>query len=138
MGFCEWFDKQDKVIRIILLIPFWGWIFSLIYRIVRFAEHKDTASLIGFILAIFFGFVIALIDLITVITNDKILVLVYGGENFGINGTVDSNNNNTEETKENSKEDAVDAEVSEVKEETKEASDDNQNANESNDSDKSE
>ena len=126
MGFCEWFDKQDKVIRIILLIPFWGWIFSLIYRIVAFAEHKDTASLIGFILAIFFGFVIALIDLITVITNDKILILVYGGENFGINGTVDSNNTNTEEKKEEtkaeSKDEAINAEAKDVTEESKEDS----------------
>ena len=113
MGFCEWFDKQDKVIKIILLIPFWGWIFSLIYRIVAFAEHKDIASLIGFILTLFIGFIVALVDLITVITNDKILFLVYGGENFGINGTVDSTNQKTEDKKD----DSIKAEVKEEKKE---------------------
>ena len=111
MGFCEWFDKQDKVIRIILLIPFWGWIFSLVYRIVAFAEHKDVASLIGFILTLFIGFIVALVDLITVITNDKILFLVYGGENFGINGTVDSTTQKTEDKKD----DSIKAEVKEEK-----------------------
>ncbi len=94
MGFYKWFDKQDKAIRIVLLIPFWGWIFSFLYRLDKFIENKDVASLIGFILCIIppFDFIMAIVDLCTELSEDKIKFLVSGGENFGINGTVDENN----------------------------------------------
>lgn len=101
MGFCEWFDKQDKTIKIVLLIPFWGWIFSFLYRLDKFVENKDVASLIGWILALVIGFIVSLIDLITIATEDKIMFLVTGGENFGINGKVDSEDNKEEDKKEN-------------------------------------
>ena len=90
MGFCEWFDKQDKTIKIVLLIPFWGWIFSFLYRLDKFISNRDIASLIGWILALVIGFIVSIIDLITIATEGKIMFLVSGGENFGINGTVDS------------------------------------------------
>ena len=101
MGFCEWFDKQDKTIKIVLLIPFWGWIFSFLYLLDKFVENKDVASLIGWILALVIGFIVSLIDLITIATEDKIMFLVTGGENFGINGKVDSEDNKEEDKKEN-------------------------------------
>jgi len=107
MGFYQWFDKQDKALKIVLLIPFWGWIFSFLYRLDKFLENRDIASLLGWILSIIpaTGFFVALIDLVTVITDDKIKILVAGGENFGINGTVDSfNEEKKEETKEENKE----------------------------------
>lgn len=122
MGFYQWFDKQDKAVKILLLIPFWGWIFSFLYRLDKFIENKDVASLIGWILALLIGFIVAIIDLVTVILEDKILFLVSGGENFGINGTVDSNNENKEE-KTDAKDNVVDAEVTEVKEESEEKKD---------------
>ena len=28
MGFTKWFDEQSKGIKILLMIPFWGWIFG--------------------------------------------------------------------------------------------------------------
>ena len=125
MEYCEWFNKQDKVLKIVLLIPIWGWIFSLLYRIFDFAEHKDTATLICCILFIvpFVGFVVNVIDIVTVAIDDKISFFVHGGENFGINGTVDSNNENKEEEKTDAKDNVVDAEVTEVKEESEEKKD---------------
>ena len=116
MGFYQWFDKQDKVIKAVLLIPFWGWIFSFLYRLDKFLENRDVASLIGWILALVIGFVVSIIDLITVITEDKIMFLVSGGENFGINGTVDSFNENDKKD-----DNTVNADYSEVKEENKES-----------------
>ena len=116
MGFYQWFDKQSKAVKIILLIPFWGWVFSFLYRLDKFIEHKDVASLIGFILALVIGFIVSIVDIITVLIDGNIKFLVYGGENFGINGTVDAASSNDE----NSKDDAVDAEVKEVNEEKKE------------------
>ena len=47
----------------------------------------------------------AIIDLVTMITDEKIKFLVAGGENFGIG-----------DTKDDSKKDATDAEVVEVEE----------------------
>ena len=116
MGFYQWFDNQDKVIKAVLLIPFWGWIFSFLYRLDKFLENRDVASLIGWILALVIGFVVSIIDLITVITEDKIMFLVSGGENFGINGTVDSFNENDKKD-----DNTVNADYSEVKEENKES-----------------
>lgn len=114
MGFYQWFDKQSQVVKIILLIPFWGWIFSLLYRLDKFIENRDVASLIGFILCLVVGFFMAIIDLITVATDNKITILVHGGENFGINGTVDDLGKTKEETEE------AKEQTEETKEESKE------------------
>lgn len=116
MGFCQWFDKQDKVIKIVLLIPFWGWIFSFLYRLDKFIENKDIASLIGWILALVINFVVSIIDLITVIVYDKIMFLVAGGENFGINGTVDDLSQSKDDEKETSNEEKTDTTVDADKE----------------------
>ena len=92
MGFPEWVDSQSKGVKIILFIPFWGWIFGFLYRLFKFIETKETATLIGMILFIipFTGFILSIVDLVFIITEDKLKVLVPGGENFGINGTVSS------------------------------------------------
>ena len=118
MGFYQWFDKQDKGIKVLLLIPFWGWIVSFLYRLDKFIENKDVASLIGFILAVIpaTGFVVALVDLITVLVENRIMFLVSGGENFGINAKVDPEGS-TEEKKEDN---TVDADFTEVKDDKKE------------------
>lgn len=34
------FDSLDKVIRIVLLIPIWGWITSAFYRIFKYAKKE--------------------------------------------------------------------------------------------------
>ena len=94
MGFCKWFDEQTTALKVILLIPFWGWFFSFLYRLDRFLEHRDVASLIGWILALVFNFFMSILDLISVALYGKIKFLVYGGENFGINGTVDDTSSN--------------------------------------------
>ena len=114
MGFYQWFDEQDKGIKALLLIPFWGWIFSFLYRLDTFIENRDVASLIGFILAIIPGtnFVVAIVDLITVLMEGRIVFLVSGGENFGINAKVDS-----EQSEEKKDDNTVDADFTEVKDE---------------------
>ena len=104
MGFCKWFDEQTTALKVILLIPFWGWFFSFLYRLDRFLEHRDVASLIGWILALVFNFFMSILDLISVALYGKIKFLVYGGENFGINGTVDSFSETKEEKNEDKKE----------------------------------
>ena len=121
MGFTKWVDEQSKAVKILLFFPIWGWIFGFLYRLFKFIETSDTATLIGMILFIipFTGFILSIVDLVFIITEGKVKVLVVGGENFGISGTVSSN----EETKaeDTKKDDAINAEVEEVKEENTES-----------------
>ena len=107
MGFTKWFDEQSKGIKILLMIPFWGWIFGALYRIFKFVETKETANMIGFICFVipFIGFFLSIVDLVTIITSDKITILVTGGNNFGITGKVTSDDK--EETKEETKSEEV-------------------------------
>ena len=72
------FNALDKIVKVILLV-FLGGLISPIYRILRYTETKNNTTLIIGILALvtgaFFG-VLAIIDIVTVITDNKISVLV--------------------------------------------------------------
>ena len=107
MGFTKWFDEQSRGIKILLMIPFWGWIFGALYRIFKFVETKETANMIDFICFVFpfIGFFLSIVDLVTIITDNKISILVSGGNNFGITGKVTSDDK--EEAKEETKAEEV-------------------------------
>ncbi len=77
MGYCEWFDNQSLIVKILLLIPFWGWIFSGIYRILKYTSSKNVVTLIIGVLCFVcvVGWIASIVDLITVITTGKISVL---------------------------------------------------------------
>lgn len=77
MEYCKWFDNQNLIVKILLLIPFWGWIFSGIYRILKFTYSKNVVTLVIGILCFvcFVGWIASIVDLITVITTGKITVL---------------------------------------------------------------
>lgn len=74
----KWFDGLDKVVRIILLLPWWGWVFAALYRIFKYTESKNTTTLIVGILCVIpiIGFVVSIIDLVTTITSDKLTFCV--------------------------------------------------------------
>lgn len=95
MGYINWFNEKSKGIKILLMIPIWGWIFGFLYRLFDFIEKKETASLIGFILFVIpiTGFILSIVDIVTIITDEKIKFMVSGGENFGISGKVTSSDN---------------------------------------------
>lgn len=75
---CDKFNQLDKIIRIILFIPFWGWIVSGIYRILKFIDGGNNGNILTLILGIlcivipFIGLVFSIVDLVTTITNDKV------------------------------------------------------------------
>ena len=73
----KWFEDLDKVVRIILFIPIWGWVFSALNRIFKFVDKKNVVTLVVGILCIIpiIGFVLSIVDLVTTITSDKIAVL---------------------------------------------------------------
>lgn len=114
MGFTKWVDEQSTAVKILLFFPIWGWIFGFLYRLFKFIETEEIATLIGAILFIipFTGFILEIVDFIFIIMEGKVKLFVPGGENFGINGKV----SNQQEEKTEAKDDAVDAEVTEVKE----------------------
>lgn len=73
----SWFENLPKIVRIILFIPFWGWVFSALNRIFKYVNKKNTVTLVVGIICILpiIGFVMSIIDLVTTITDDKITVL---------------------------------------------------------------
>ena len=60
----------------LLIIFFASGLFSAIYRIIRYTETKNTTTLVVGIVSFFcVGFVIAIIDFVTEITDDKVKIL---------------------------------------------------------------
>jgi len=74
-----WFDKQPLWLKVVLLVPIWGWLTSGIYRIVKSASGK--VNVIGIVIGVLciitgiVGFIMSIIDIYSVITKGKIDVL---------------------------------------------------------------
>ena len=72
----EWFDKQSKIVRVILLvIPFVGWICEIIVRWSEFLKKSDATNLVIALIYTFFGafWVLHLIDAILVLLDKPML-----------------------------------------------------------------
>lgn len=60
-----WFNKQSRLIQIILLlIPFVNWIVEIVVRWSAFLQTKKPLTLVAAILVTFFGLVFGWIDII--------------------------------------------------------------------------
>ena len=77
MSYCKWFDGQSTLVKILLLIPVWGWIFSGLYRIFKFIDSKNPLTLIIGILCFvcIIGWIASIVDIITVALTGNIAVL---------------------------------------------------------------
>ena len=74
----KWFDSQSKIVKILLLIPIWGWVIAGLYRIFKYLDgKKNTTTLVFGILFIvpFVGFFGSIVDIFTVAAEDKIKFL---------------------------------------------------------------
>ena len=74
----KWFDGLDKLVKIILLMPIWGWIFAGLYRVFTYVDKKkNPVTLVMGILCIIpiVGFIFSIIDIVTVATENKIKIL---------------------------------------------------------------
>ena len=68
-GYVKSYNKLEWIIKLIVaIIPITGWINAILYRL-------GKGNLLGAILAIPFGFVFWVVDLVTVILSGKITVL---------------------------------------------------------------
>ena len=75
VNYTEQFENLPLVVKILLLI-FLGGLVSGIYRILRYLETKNTTTLIIAILCfVCIGGIIAIIDIVTELTNGRITVL---------------------------------------------------------------
>ncbi|MCM1438571.1 MAG: hypothetical protein NC131_05100 [Roseburia sp.] len=77
MGFDKWFNKQNTLLKVILLIlPFVGWIVELLVRLSVMLEKKDVVSIVVFILflVIGWGWFLCLIDLIYLIVKGHLIL----------------------------------------------------------------
>lgn len=76
MAFDEWYNKQDRLIKIILLvIPFVGWVVEVLIRISAFLKKQTVLNLAGLILFGVFGSVITYADLVWILlTNHHVLM----------------------------------------------------------------
>lgn len=76
MTFDKWFEKQDRIVKIILLIiPFVGWVVEVLVRLSAVLRKSSTTNLLGLVLFIVLGgiWVLNVIDLIYFIVTDKFL-----------------------------------------------------------------
>ena len=75
MNFTEQYEALPKIAKILLQI-FLGSLIGGVYRILRFVETKNIATLVAGILNfVGLGFIFWIIDLVTEITSDRITVL---------------------------------------------------------------
>lgn len=76
MTFDKWFEKQDRIVKIILLIiPFVGWVVEILVRLSAVLRKSSTTNILGLVLFIVLGgiWVLNVIDLIYFIVTDKFL-----------------------------------------------------------------
>ena len=69
------YDELPKIVKIILQF-FLGGLIAPVYRILRYVETKNIVTLaVGILCFFFLGFIFWIIDLVTMITKEKICVL---------------------------------------------------------------
>lgn len=72
----KWFDSQDRLVKVLLLIiPFVNWIIEIFVRISAILRNPSQLNLIGLIVYIIGGWILGFIDLIFVIIQDKMLFI---------------------------------------------------------------
>lgn len=77
MSFDKWFNKQDRLVQVLLLlIPFVGWVTELLVRLSVALNKKDAVSIIVFVLflVVGWGWFLCLIDLVYLIIKGHLIL----------------------------------------------------------------
>ena len=77
MSFDKWFDSQDRLLKVILLIlPLIGWIVELLVRLSVMLRKKDVVSIVVFVLFLVVGWswIICVIDLIYLVLKGHLIL----------------------------------------------------------------
>lgn len=71
----KWFNKQSRLIQILLLlIPGINWITEVVVRVTAVIEKPTTENIIGVVLAVIVGFAFGWVDLIWVLVFNHLLL----------------------------------------------------------------
>ncbi|MGN1104389.1 MAG: hypothetical protein ACI4QI_05875 [Candidatus Coproplasma sp.] len=77
MTFDKWFNKQSRLLKVILLIiPFVGWIVEMLVRLSVMLRKKDVLSIVVFILFVVVGWswILCVIDLIYLVLKGHLIL----------------------------------------------------------------
>lgn len=77
MSFDKWFNSQDRLIQVLLLIiPFVGWIVECLIRLSVALTKKDLVSILVFVLFLFVGWswILCIIDLVYLILKGHLIL----------------------------------------------------------------
>lgn len=77
MAFDKWFNSQDRLLQVILLIiPVVGWIVELLVRLSVMLRKKDVVSIVVFVLflVIGWGWFLCLIDLVYLVLKGHLIL----------------------------------------------------------------
>ena len=73
MAYVKWMDELSKVLKIIFCI-FYLDLFWMVYRIIKAFQAKNTGvAVVWILIAVFLGWIWWIVDLVTVITSDKVI-----------------------------------------------------------------
>ena len=76
MTFVKWFDAQSRLLKVILLlIPFVGWVVEILVRVSACLRKGSSVNLLGLVLFVLFGLILAYVDLFCLIFTGKMALV---------------------------------------------------------------
>lgn len=76
MTFHKWFLQQSTVVKVLLLIiPFVGWIVEILMRVTALLNKSTTSNILGLILYLILGILLAFVDVVLVLVGAKPFLL---------------------------------------------------------------
>lgn len=76
MAFHKWFLKQSLIVKVLLLIiPFVGWIVEILMRVTALLNKSTTSNILGLILYLILGILLAFVDVVLVLVGGKPFLL---------------------------------------------------------------
>ena len=76
MHFDEWFNEQERLVKIIFLfIPIVGWLIEILVRVSALVKSQSTTNILGLIIFVIGGYIFQFFDLIYLAITDKMLLV---------------------------------------------------------------
>lgn len=76
MHFDEWFNEQERLVKIIFLfIPIVGWLIEILVRVSTLIKSQSTTNILGLIIFVIGGYIFQFFDLIYLAITDKMLLV---------------------------------------------------------------
>ena len=76
MNFDEWFNEQERLVKVIfLIIPIVGWIIEILVRISALVKSQSTTNILGLVIFVIGGYIFQFFDLIYLAITDRLLLL---------------------------------------------------------------